>query len=47
MLAANMSVLGFKKECNQATMKMCFDALKVSKEQEKLMMMTEALEGDY
>ena len=28
-------------------MKICFDALRVSKEQEKLVMMTEALESDY
>lgn len=27
--------------------KMCFDALRVSKEQDKLMMMTEAVEGEY
>ena len=46
MLAANMSVLGFKNECNQAMMKMCFDALRTSKEEEKLMLMSEALEGD-
>jgi len=26
---------------------MCFDALRTSKEEEKLVMMTEALEGDY
>mmetsp|Transcript_23761 Transcript_23761/g.29558 ORF Transcript_23761/g.29558 Transcript_23761/m.29558 type:complete len:417 (+) Transcript_23761:1050-2300(+) len=46
MLAANMSVLGFKKECNQSMLKICFDALRTSKEEEKLMLMTEALEGD-
>ena len=46
ILAANMTVLGFKKECNQSMLKMCFDALRVSKEEEKLMLMSEALEGD-
>ena len=28
MLAANMTVLGFKKECNSSLLKMCFDALR-------------------
>ena len=46
MLAANMTVLGFKKECNASMLKMCFDALKQSKEEEKFMLMSEALEGD-
>lgn len=46
MLASSMCVLGFKKECNSAMLKQCFDALRVSKEEEKLMLMTEALEGD-
>lgn len=46
MLAANMSVLGFKKECNQSLLKLCFDALRQSKEEEKFMLMSEALEGD-
>ena len=46
MLAANMTVLGFKKECNSSMLKMCFDALRQSKEDEKFMLMSEALEGD-
>ena len=46
MLAANMTVLGFKKDCNHSLMKMCFDALRQSKEEEKFMLMSEALEGD-
>jgi len=46
MLAANMTVLGFKKECNRSLMKLCFDALRQSKEEEKFMLMSEALEGD-
>ena len=46
MIAANMTVLGFKKDCNKSLMKMCFDALRISKEDEKFMLMSEALEAD-
>ena len=46
ILAANMTVLGFKKDCNKSLMKMCFDALRISKEEEKFVLMSEALEGD-
>ena len=46
ILAANMSVLGFKKDCNKSMLKTCFDALKHNKEEEKFMLMSEALEGD-
>ena len=28
MLASNMMVLGFKKDCNKSMLKVCFDALK-------------------
>lgn len=28
ILAANMTVLGFKKDCNRSLLKMCFDALR-------------------
>lgn len=41
-----MTVLGFKKDCNKSLMKMCFDALRISKEEEKFVLMSEALEGD-
>ena len=46
MNGANMTVLAFKKDCNKSLLKMCFDALRVSKEEEKFMLMQEALEGD-
>ena len=46
LMAANMTVLAFKKDCNKSLIKMCFDALRVSKEEEKFMLMQEALEGD-
>lgn len=46
MLAANMTVLGFKKDCNRSLLKTCFDALRQSKEEEKFILMEEALEGD-
>lgn len=46
MLAANMTVLGFKKDCNKSMLKTCFDALKHNKEEEKFILMSEALEGD-
>jgi len=32
IMQANMSVLGFKKEGNQSLLKMCFDAMRISKE---------------
>ena len=41
-----MTVLGFKKDCNKSMLKMCFDAMRISKEEEKFVMMTEALEQD-
>ena len=41
-----MTVLGFKKDCNRTLLKQCFDALRISKEEEKFILMTEALEGD-
>ena len=46
MLSANMTVLGFKKDCNRSMLKMCFDAMRNNKEEEKLCLMQEALEGD-
>lgn len=46
MLHAQMTVLGFKKDCNRSMLKMCFDAMRISKEEEKFVMMTEALEQD-
>lgn len=46
MLAASMQVLGFKKDCNRSLLKQCFDALRQSKEEEKFMLMEEALESD-
>jgi len=46
MMHASMTVLGFKKDCNKSLLKMCFDAMRISKEQEKFVMMTEALEQD-
>ena len=46
MVAASMTVLGFKKDCNRTLLKQCFDALRISKEEEKFILMTEALEGD-
>lgn len=46
MNGATMAVLAFKKDCNKSLIKMCFDALRVSKEEEKFMLMQEALEGD-
>jgi len=46
MMAANMTVLGFKKDCNRSLLKMCFDAMRNSKEEEKLILMQECLEGD-
>ena len=39
MLAANMTVLGFKKDCNRSMLKMCFDAMRNNKEEEKLCLM--------
>lgn len=39
-----MTVLGFKKDCNKSMLKMCFDAMRISKEEEKFMMMSEELE---
>ena len=46
ILAANMSVLGFKRDCNRSLLKLCFDALRQSKEEEKFVLMSEALEAD-
>ena len=46
MLASNMMVLGFKRDCNRSLLKLCFDALRQSKEEEKFVLMSEALEGD-
>ena len=46
MLIANMQVLTFKKDCNRSLLKSCFDALRNGKEEVKLMMVTEALEGE-
>lgn len=46
ILQANITVLGFKKDCNRSLLKTCFDALKQSKEEEKFELMTEMLEGD-
>lgn len=46
MMQASMTVLGFKKQCNKSLLKTCFDAMRISKEQEKFVMMTEALEQD-
>ena len=41
-----MTVLGYKKDCNRSLLKMCFDAMRVAKEEEKLVLMQECLEGD-
>jgi len=41
-----MTVLGFKKDCNRSLLKICFDALRQSKEEEKFILMSEALESD-
>ena len=41
-----MMVLGFKKESNKSLLKTCFDALRMAKEEEKMMLMQECLEGD-
>lgn len=46
MLQANMTVLSFKKDCNRSLLKMCFDAMRNNKEEEKLLLMQECLEGD-
>ena len=46
MMHQNMSVLGFKKDCNKSMLKMCFDAMRISKEEEKFILMEQALEGD-
>ena len=41
-----MTVLGYKKDCNRSLLKTCFDAMRNSKEEEKLFLMQECLEGD-
>lgn len=46
MMQASIAALGFKKDCNKSMLKMCFDAMRISKEEEKFVMMTEALEND-
>ena len=43
---ASKTVLSFKKDCNRSLLKMCFDAMRISKEEEKFVMMQEALEQD-
>ena len=46
MMNQNMSVLTFKKDCNSWLLKRCWDALRQNKEEEKFMLMEQALEGD-
>ena len=46
MEKASLTVLRFKKDCNKTLIKTCFDALRQSKEEEKFLLMSEALEGD-
>ena len=46
MMHQNMSVLNFKKDCNSWLLKRCFDALRQNKEEEKFILMEQALEGD-
>jgi len=46
MEKASLTVLRFKKDCNRTLIKTCFDALRQSKEEEKFLLMSEALEGD-
>ena len=46
MEKASLTVLGFKKDCNKTLIKTCFDALRQSKQDEKFLLMSEALEGD-
>ena len=41
-----LSALGFQIQADRSILKQCFDALGISKEQEKFVLMTEALEGD-
>ena len=45
-MQASIAALGFKKDCNKNMLKACFDAMRISKEEEKFVMMTEALEND-
>ena len=46
MMKSNMTMLAFKKDCNSWLLKRCFDALRQNKEEEKFMLMEQALEGD-
>ena len=46
MMAANVSTLRFKKQQNTNILKQCFDALRQNKEEEKFVIMEEALNND-
>lgn len=46
MKKQNSAVLTFKKDCNSWLLKRCFDALRQHKEEEKFILMEQALEGD-